>query len=96
MRDFVQVTGGGNCTIAVARDAMRIDWMTKSELNEAIPPAPNAFKNHLSANSHSHRVRYVPVVFVGLSIFLKNVDADSRVLAACCSSCWVAFEFQTT
>jgi DNA (cytosine-5)-methyltransferase 1 len=39
MRDFVQVTGGGNCTIAAARDAMAIDWMTKNELNEAIPPA---------------------------------------------------------
>lgn len=39
MLDFVQVTGGGNCTIAAARDAMGIDWMTKNELNEAIPPA---------------------------------------------------------
>jgi DNA (cytosine-5)-methyltransferase 1 len=39
MVDFVQVTGGGNCTIAAARDAMGIDWMTKNELNEAIPPA---------------------------------------------------------
>jgi DNA (cytosine-5)-methyltransferase 1 len=37
--DFVQVTGGGNCTIAAARDAMRIDWMSKNEINEAIPPA---------------------------------------------------------
>ena len=36
---FVQVTGGGNCTVANARDAMGIDWMTKDELNEAIPPA---------------------------------------------------------
>lgn len=39
MVDFVQVTGGGNCTIAAARDAMGIDWMTKNEINEAIPPA---------------------------------------------------------
>jgi DNA (cytosine-5)-methyltransferase 1 len=38
-RSFVQVTGGGNCTLANARDAMGIDWMTKNELNEAIPPA---------------------------------------------------------
>lgn len=37
--DFVQVTGGGNCSVAAARDAMVIDWMTKSEINEAIPPA---------------------------------------------------------
>ena len=37
--DYVTVTGGGNCTIAAARDAMGIDWMTKKEINEAIPPA---------------------------------------------------------
>lgn len=43
MVDFVQVTGGGNCTIAAARDAMGIDWMTKNELNEAIPPAYTRF-----------------------------------------------------
>lgn len=36
----VQVTGGGNSTVAAARDAMGIGWgMTKKELNEAIPPA---------------------------------------------------------
>lgn len=39
MVDFVQVTGGGNCTLAAAQDAMGIDWMTKAEINEAIPPA---------------------------------------------------------
>ena len=37
-RDFVQVTGGGNCSVASARDAMGISWATKKELNEAIPP----------------------------------------------------------
>jgi DNA (cytosine-5)-methyltransferase 1 len=36
---FVQVTGGGNCSKANAASAMGIDWMTKEELNEAIPPA---------------------------------------------------------
>ena len=40
---FVQVTGGGNCSIANARDAMGIDWMTKHELNESIPPAYTEF-----------------------------------------------------
>lgn len=40
---FVQVTGGGNCTIANARSAMGINWMTKAELNEAIPPAYTRF-----------------------------------------------------
>jgi DNA (cytosine-5)-methyltransferase 1 len=39
MVDFVQVTGGGNCTLRAARDAMGIDWMGKNEINEAIPPA---------------------------------------------------------
>ncbi|MDP9057706.1 MAG: DNA cytosine methyltransferase [Pseudomonadota bacterium] len=37
--DFVQVTGGGNCRLAAARDAMGISWMSKGEINEAIPPA---------------------------------------------------------
>ena len=41
--DFVQVTGGGNCTVAAARDAMGINWMTKNEINEAIPPAYTEF-----------------------------------------------------
>ncbi len=40
---FVQVTGGGNCSIANAKRAMGIDWMTKNELNEAIPPAYTEF-----------------------------------------------------
>lgn len=40
---FVQVTGGGNCSVANARAAMGIDWMTKPELNEAIPPAYTEF-----------------------------------------------------
>lgn len=39
MTDFVQVTGGGNCSVAAAKDAMGIDWMIKRELNEALPPA---------------------------------------------------------
>lgn len=42
-RDFVQVTGGGNCILAAARDAMGIDWMTKGEINESIPPAYTEF-----------------------------------------------------
>ena len=37
--DFVSVNGGGNSSVASARDAMGISWMTKKEINEAIPPA---------------------------------------------------------
>ena len=43
MRDFVSVNGGGNCTVAAASDAMGIEWMTKNELNEAIPPLYTQF-----------------------------------------------------
>lgn len=42
-KSFVQVTGGGNCTVANARDALGISWMTKNELNESIPPAYTRF-----------------------------------------------------
>ena len=43
-RDYVQVTGGGNCSMAAARTAMGIDWMqTKRELNESIPPTYTEF-----------------------------------------------------
>ncbi len=53
-KDFVQVTGGGNCTLAAARDAMGIDWMTKNEINESIPPVYTLYVGlqllrHLSA-----------------------------------------------
>lgn len=43
MTAYVQVTGGGNCSVKAARDAMGIDWMLKRELNEAIPPAYTEF-----------------------------------------------------
>jgi DNA (cytosine-5)-methyltransferase 1 len=43
MRNFVSVNGGGNCSVAAAREAMAIHWMTKNELNEAIPPAYTQF-----------------------------------------------------
>jgi len=48
---FVQVTGGGNCSKANAADAMGIDWMTKNELNEAIPPA---FTEYLGRQLAAH------------------------------------------
>jgi DNA (cytosine-5)-methyltransferase 1 len=40
---YVQVTGGGNCTVANKRAAMGINWMNGAELNEAIPPAYTEF-----------------------------------------------------
>jgi DNA (cytosine-5)-methyltransferase 1 len=36
---FVMVNGGGNCSKAAAASAMNIGWMTKGEMNEAVPPA---------------------------------------------------------
>lgn len=39
MTAFVSVNGGGNCSVRAAADAMSIGWMTKDEMNEAIPPA---------------------------------------------------------
>ena len=36
---YVTVTGGANCSKKAAQSAMGIDWMTKQEMNEAIPPA---------------------------------------------------------
>lgn len=49
--DFVQVTGGGNCRLAAAQDAMGIDWMTKGEINEAIPPA---YSEHIGRAALAH------------------------------------------
>ena len=55
--DFVSVNGGGNCTLAAARDAMGIDWMTKGEINEAIPPIYTEFVGrHLLRHISSTRL----------------------------------------
>ncbi len=61
-KDFVQVTGGGNCTLAAARDAMGISWMSKGEINEAIPPAYTEFigrqlMKHLADAGHEQARR---------------------------------------
>lgn len=49
---YVQVTGGGNCTLANAKDAMEIDWtVTKPEVNEAIPPA---YSRHVGEQLLAH------------------------------------------
>jgi DNA (cytosine-5)-methyltransferase 1 len=51
---FVQVTGGGNATVANKADAMGIDWMNGHELNEAIPPA---YTEHIGNEFTRHLVR---------------------------------------
>ena len=43
MTAFVMVNGGGNCSKRAAADAMSIEWMTKAEMNDAIPPAYTEF-----------------------------------------------------
>lgn len=40
---FVQVTGGGNATVANKRDAMGMPWASGHGCNEAIPPAYTEF-----------------------------------------------------
>ena len=62
---FVQVTGGGNATVANKRDAMGIDWMSGAELNEAIPPAMTeyvgrALLEYLSTSGADQRAIPVP------------------------------------
>jgi DNA (cytosine-5)-methyltransferase 1 len=54
---FVQVTGGGNCTVANARAAMGIHWLGKDGLNQAIPPA---YTEHLGRQVHAHLSARVP------------------------------------
>jgi DNA (cytosine-5)-methyltransferase 1 len=41
--DYVQVTGGGNCTVANKRAAMNMPWASGHGCNEAIPPAYTEF-----------------------------------------------------
>jgi len=56
MKAYVQVTGGGNCTLAAAQSAMGVNWMTKGEINEAIPPAYSKFVG-LELLRHLSKVR---------------------------------------
>lgn len=56
-KDFVQVTGGGNCSLDAAMDAMEIYWMTKKEINQAVPPAytqliGRQLKAHINLTTH--------------------------------------------
>lgn len=41
--DYVQVTGGGNATVANKRDAMGMPWASGYGCNEAVPPAYTEF-----------------------------------------------------
>jgi DNA (cytosine-5)-methyltransferase 1 len=61
-KNFVQVTGGGNCSLTAAREAMGISWMSKKEINESIPPAYTKFigdqlLDHLSSMAQKPRMR---------------------------------------
>jgi DNA (cytosine-5)-methyltransferase 1 len=48
---FVQVTGGGNATLANKRDAMGMPWASNHGLNEAIPPA---YTEHIGRQLAAH------------------------------------------
>jgi DNA (cytosine-5)-methyltransferase 1 len=48
---YVQVTGGGNCTVANKRRAMGTPWMTGRGCNEAIPPA---YAEHIGRQLLAH------------------------------------------
>lgn len=54
--NFVSVNGGGNCSVAAAREAMGINWMIKRELNEAIPPAYTKFVGKAALQYITERV----------------------------------------
>lgn len=69
MVDFVQVTGGGNCRIAAARDAMGIHWMNKNELNEAIPPAYTRYIGHFLSH---HLQAALPAIKGQRTLPVKN------------------------
>lgn len=59
MVDYVQVNGGGNCSVAAAKDAMGMDWpgLTKHDLNEAVPPAMTEYiGGHLAAHLKGNNV----------------------------------------
>lgn len=56
-KDYVTVTGGGNCSIDAARDAMGIRWGTIRELTQAIPPAYTEYVGKrllLAVESHNN------------------------------------------
>ena len=57
-KDYVMVTGGGNCSKAAAADAMGLPVsMTKQELNEALPPAYTEFiGTQLLAHINAERI----------------------------------------
>jgi DNA (cytosine-5)-methyltransferase 1 len=48
---YVQVTGGGNATLANKREAMGMPWASNHGVNEAIPPA---YTEHVGAQLLAH------------------------------------------
>lgn len=74
---FVQVTGGGNATVANKRAAMGIDWMTGREINEAIPPAYTEFiGEQLLAHLELEGARIVSVADIATERCPAYYDGD--------------------
>ncbi len=54
-KGFVTVTGGGNAPLATMKAAMGIDWMTRAELTQAVPPVYAEFLGKALLNWLPHK-----------------------------------------